>query len=160
LSKAGSENLRLLEKYYRDEAENMAAFAARILGDTSLAEVAVQETFLTALNNLNKLTASPKPVGWLYITLRNIIKHIQRDRQEQLRRFVAMEEVGEDKIFAEDSNVHELIMTAASCTNADMKLLYEFYVEGYSLRELAEKYGISLGACKMRIRRAKDRARK
>lgn len=156
---ADAGNLLLLEKYYRDEAEGMMSFAAYILKDPSLAEVAVQETFLAALSNMDKFARSPKPVGWLYAALKNIIKHIQRDQRKQLKRFVSMDDLGDGKLVTDDRNTIDLILTSASCTDSDMKLLYEFYAEGYSLKELSEKYNISVGACKMRIRRAKDHAK-
>ncbi len=159
MPKADSDNLLLLDKYYRDEAGDMMLFADYILKDPYLAEVAVQETFLIALSNIDKLTASPKPVGWLYEALKNIIRHIRRDRQKQLKRFVSMDALGDGKLVTDDRSTIELILAAASCTDSDMKLLYEFYVEGCSLKELSKKYGITVGACKMRIRRAKDRAK-
>ena len=39
-------------------------------------------------------------------------------------------------------------------------LLAKVYCGGYSIREVAQELGISVGACKMRLRRAKDRLRK
>ena len=75
------EDMLLLESYYCNEATNMIAFASCILNNRSMAEVAVQETFLIALNEMEKLKASPKPVGWLYITLKNIIMHMKREQK-------------------------------------------------------------------------------
>ena len=38
-----------------------------------------------------------------------------------------------------------------------MKLIVNVYLNGYSMQEMADRLGISLGACKMRIKRAKER---
>lgn len=156
MSKTEKDNLTILEQYYREEFEDMVTFASHILASRSLAEVAVQDTFLIALNNIEKLTKSPNPVGWLYITLKNVIKHIQRDRQRQLLRVVSLEEIKE--IPADDAG-ERLCMTMDVCKDPDLCLLYKFYVENKSLKELAKEYGITVGACKMRIKRAKARAK-
>ena len=44
----------------------------------------------------------------------------------------------------------------------EMNLLFlkRFYVDGIRLRELAAEYGISVAACKMRLKRARERIRK
>ncbi len=42
----------------------------------------------------------------------------------------------------------------------ELKLLVEFYYQGYTIKELADQRGISIGACKMRIKRAKEHLRK
>lgn len=150
------QHILLLEKYYRDEAADMVSFASHILNNRSMAEVAVQETFLIALNKIEKLTESPNPVGWLYITLKNVIKHIQRDRHKQFMRVVALEEIKE---IPTDDKIVDLWLTMDAGRDPDMSLLYKFYVENRSLKELTEEYGITVGACKMRIKRAKARAK-
>ena len=156
MSRIEKDNLMILEQYYREEFEDMVTFASHILASRTLAEVAVQDTFLIALNKIEKLTESPNPVGWLYITLKNVIKHIQRDRQKQVLRVVSLDEVKE--ISKDDTNI-DLWMFMDSCKDSDAKLLFEFYVENCSLKELAEENGITVGACKMRIKRAKARAK-
>lgn len=151
------EELLLLESYYRNEAPGMTAFASRVLNNESMAEVAVQETFLTALRRMDKLKSSPNPVGWLYVTLKNIIRHMKRDRQKQLWRVISIDDMPD--IPAADNKDLDLWMLLESCSSDDARLLIEFYVEQRSLKELAEEYGITVGACKMRIKRAKERAR-
>ena len=53
----------------------------------------------------------------------------------------------------------ELWTILESCDDADAKLLIDFYIKQRSLKELAEEQGITVGACKMRLKRAKKRAR-
>lgn len=156
MSTTEKEELLLLESYYRDEAPDMIAFASRVLNNESMAEVAVQETFLIALRGMDKLKTSPNPVGWLYVTLKNVIRHMKRDQQKQLWRVISIDDVPD--IPAVDKDL-DLWMLMESCDSDDAKLLIEFYVKQRSLKELAEEYGITVGACKMRIKRAKKRAR-
>ena len=44
-------------------------------------------------------------------------------------------------------------------SDAELTLLIRFYLEGWSQRELAAELGISENACKLRIKRAKQRLR-
>lgn len=153
-----SECMATLEKYYRDEYSDMLSFAAYMLNSHSLAEVAVQETFVTALNNMDKLAASEKPVGWLYNTLKNVIRHIRRDVNRVTSTLISLEDAPETASESFDSDTYlTLIGTEKS---EDLSLLTQFYVYGYSLKELAEQYNVSVGTIKMRIKRAKERLRK
>ena len=151
-----TDNQALIEQYYRAEYSDMVFFASRVLQSESMAEVAVQETFIIAQRNVDKLKSSPKPVGWLYNTLKNVIKHIRRDERIQLMRVVSLEEIPEQESAGKST---DLWLLMESCGDEDAKLLTEFYLQKRSLIELAGEYGISVGACKMRIKRARERAR-
>ncbi|MDR1159155.1 MAG: sigma-70 family RNA polymerase sigma factor [Syntrophomonadaceae bacterium] len=148
------ERLKTLEEYFRDEYKEMLSVASYMLNNQALAEVAVQDTFVVALENIDKLTASPSPVGWLYVVLKNNVRHMWRDQRTMLKHFVSLEDTPE--IEAMDTG-HEVNSLINEDNNHEMELLIQFYIQGYSIKELARKYGISIGACKMRIKRAKDR---
>lgn len=146
----------LLEKYYREEYKDMLLFAGRMLNSVELAEVAVQETFVIALEKLSSLKASTKPLGWLYNTLKNVIRHMRRDQQAQLLRVISIDDILE--LPASDKESDLLLLTSAEKDPA-LRLLIEFYVEGRSIKSLAEENSISVGACKMRLKRARERSR-
>lgn len=148
------ERLKLLEAYYRNEYAEMLSTASYMLNNSALAEVAVQDTFVIALENIDKLTASPSPVGWLYNVLKNNVRHMRRDQQAMLKRFVSLDDAPE--VEAVDAG-HKAKFFINENKNPEMELLIKFYIHGYSLKELAHEYGISIGACKMRIKRAKTR---
>jgi DNA-directed RNA polymerase specialized sigma24 family protein len=44
--------------------------------------------------------------------------------------------------------------------NEDLKLLRHFYIEGFSLQEIAKEHGCTIAAIKMKIYRAKKRLKK
>lgn len=151
-----ADDLSLLEKYYREEFKDMLLFAVRMLNSEELAEVSVQDTFVIALEKIASLKASTNPVGWLYNTLKNVIRHMRRDQQAQLLRVVSIDDIPE--LPASDKEA-DLLLIASSGKDPDIRILIEFYVEGRSLKELAEEYRVSVGACKMRIKRARERSR-
>ena len=77
-----------------------------------------------------------------------------REKQKLLLHTVYLkEEIYQDHSYDSDFSIAEFAPDPRHKT--EIKLLIEFYVEGFSIRELAAKYGISEGAMKMRIKRAK-----
>jgi len=148
-----SEQLRLLEQHFKAEYKSMISFASRVLDSSSLAETAVQDTFVCALEHMDKLTASENPVGWLYNTLKNIIRHMRRDERTLLRRVVQMEAASELDISVSDCYDTSFL---GGEVDPDLRLLVQFYLHGYTLKELAAREGISIGAMKMRLKRSRE----
>lgn len=144
----------IIEYYYKSEYNNLFRYAARILLNEGLAEDAVQDTFQIAMKRIDVFAASPNPVGWLYETLKNVLKHVQRDRQRHMKMMIPMDLVPEESMSVEE------IMPKLSTLYGDdeeMKLLILFYGYGFKVRDLADVLGITESACKMRIRRARAR---
>src|SRR5215472_11160626 len=76
-----------LERAYREEATRIRAALAARTGDVGLAEDAVQDAFVAAVEHWPRSGVPPNPGGWLAMTARN--KALDR-----LRRAKA----GEDKL--------------------------------------------------------------
>ena len=146
------EKLAVIEQLFRSEYEGMADFAAYLLGSESLAEVAVQETFVCAMEHIDKLLASPNRVGWLYNALKLTIRHIKREQYLLLKRTMQLEDVPEQHLSTADR--YSLALHGEEA-DPELQLLIRFYLYGYTLKELAEEMGLTVGAVKMRISRAK-----
>ena len=149
-------NFDIIEQLFQSEYDNMVDFAAYLLQSASLAEVAVQDTFVYALSKRAALQSSPNPTGWLYETLKHVILHMQRDRRALLKKAVQLDTIPEHQLATEDS--YETLPLDKN--DPELKLLIRFYIYGYSLKELAEEDGVTVGAVKMRIRRAKQSVKK
>ena len=147
----------LIHRLFVAEYASMRAAATAALGDRNLAEVAVQETFVLALRFREKLSVSENPVGWLYRALRNTIRHMERERQAVLLHTLPLDELNEPELARQDR--YDLLEDELRQSD-ELKLLEAFYVQGYSIRELAQREGISTGACKMRLKRAREKRRK
>lgn len=155
-TKCSAEQKQLVEKLFKAEYENMVAFANHILGDFNLADVAVQDTFLIALQKPDKLFESPNPTGWLYNTIKHVILHIERDRNYLYKRNVSLYDISAESASYEDTYSE---ISPEVRQSDEWKLLTLFYIEGYSIRELAKKYDISEDACKSRLKRAREKLR-
>ena len=147
-----SDEAELVAQFYKDHYDHLYSYAYHVLHDQSLAEVAVQETFVVASKRVDKLMESERPIGWLYNTLKYIIKSIERDRAAVLRRCVSLDDtIGPSE---EMEDPEEL-----DASDEDLGLLKRFYIDGYKLTELAEELNTTVPALKMRISRIKKRLR-
>ncbi|MEP7025107.1 MAG: RNA polymerase sigma factor [Actinomycetota bacterium] len=72
-----------VEQAYRESAGRAVATLARVLGDIGLAEEAVQEACLVALERWPAAGVPPNPGGWIVTTARN--KALDRLRRESSR---------------------------------------------------------------------------
>lgn len=144
----------IIEYYFKSEYNDLLRYAKRILMNDGLAEDAVQDTFQIAIRKPEKLAGSPNPVGWLYETLKNVLKNAQRDRRRYLRITAPPEAVPVKSISAEEITPK---LTTLYGDDEEMRLLILFYGYGFRVRELAEMLGISESACKMRLKRGRER---
>lgn len=62
-----------------------------------------------------------------------------------------------EKAYHLQANETEHEISELDRSNADMQLMIRYYEYGYSLSEIAAEWGITIGAAKMRIKRAKIR---
>ena len=130
------DKLNFLEKIYMEEVPNMLRYAEILLSSYPLAEDAVQNTFKIALEKIDDVINSPKPVGW--------IKYIFDYELNMIP-------------------VHDALSVETAFWGLDENAIYllkKIYVEGIPYQELAKELNISVSALKMRIKRAKDKLKK
>ena len=72
-----------VERAFRAESGRAVASLIRLLGDIDLAEEAVQDAFVTALQRWPETGLPPSPAGWIITTARN--RAIDRIRRESTR---------------------------------------------------------------------------
>lgn len=144
----------LVERIFREDHEHLIRFAYYTLQDRQLAEVAVQEAYTLAFEKSEKFLASPNPTGWMFEAVRRIIKHLLRERQYLLLHNTSLDAGSENDRGEWDT--YSVIPNIIADSD-EMKLLWAFYIEGYTSQELADHYGIENGACKMRILRARQK---
>jgi RNA polymerase sigma-70 factor, ECF subfamily len=98
-----------IERVFRQESGRAVASLVRVFGDIDIAEEAVQEAFLVALQRWPTAGLPPSPAGWIITTARNrAIDRIRRestrdDRQaEAMRQHTADDEPEEVEPVADD----------------------------------------------------------
>src|SRR3954469_9563457 len=69
-----------IERAFRDESGRAVATLVRLFGDIDIAEEAVQDAFVIALQKWPDTGVPPSPAGWIITTARN--RAIDRVRRE------------------------------------------------------------------------------
>lgn len=136
----------LYEKYY----EKMIRFSYRLVGTVESAQDLVQETFLLALYNQNKLSNHPNPEGWLMKTLKNLILNEQRRVQNHIE--IPLDAVVNMLSKAQDLPLESVLPKQLS--KEEREILIWRFERQMDYREIAERLGISEAGCRSRVFRA------
>jgi RNA polymerase sigma-70 factor (ECF subfamily) len=154
-----------IERVFREHHGRAVAVLVRLLGDIDLAEEAVQEAFLTALERWPSAGLPPSPAGWILTTARN--RAIDRFRREASRddrhaQAVALLEPGEPE---EEGAVRDdqlrLIFTCchpALGTSAQVALTLRL-LGGLTTAEIARAFLVPEPTMAQRLVRAKGKIR-
>ena len=125
------------------------------------AEEAVQQVFLIASKKPDALINSPNPVGWLVNTLKNVIANMRRSDfadERLLARAAALHENTAQEIDIDDLLTIETLWPDIIKT-PEFQFLKLFIYDGLSDSEVAEMYGITYLACRLRKSRYRKRLR-
>ena len=144
----------LIDEMYREMFKRLWIYAKRQLEDDGLAEEAVQETFRVACERGDKVLSSENPKGWIMKALKYTILTIKRERA-CLRQLYEHFEVEEQA--TEMSEDYVDLMYSDLINERDFEMLKMIVLENCSIKEAAEKYGITVSACKKRLERIKQR---
>lgn len=145
-----------IERLYLEMYDIMMSYARANEESEALAEEAFQEAFRIACQEPEKLCNSPNPQGWVFLTLRNVIRN-NRKQRARMRRFLeefVSAQVREATFSENEIDVTLLYQNVAR--SEEFKLLSEMILEGKSHEEMARERGISVNACKKRVQRAKE----
>ena len=105
-----------------------------------------------ALFQRETLSAHPALSGWLMVTLRNLI---QNDRRRE--KPISLEEASGLPVETMPQSLDEILPT--QLPKNDRELLIWRFEQNLSYQEIAERKGISEGACRTRVSRAVAKCR-
>lgn len=136
-----------------------------MLKDTAKAEDAVQEIFTKIFLNLSKFSGNSKFSTWLYSITYNFCIDVIRKNKKNKSVFTDDIERAPDII--DDVDDHELLqmrvdhlkVVLEKIPEGDKAILLMKYNEDFSIVEIAEALGKSESAIKMKIMRAKHKAK-
>ena len=140
------------DKLYLENFKQLFKYAYRMTCEKNLAEEIVQEAFMEAYRKIDRLSKHENPIGWLYVTVRNITKSYLREYLS-IKKLLSLDD---NEIAAADEENEELLLLNY-VNEEEAKIIMKYYVEKKSLDEISKEYGISLSACKMRLKRARDK---
>lgn len=151
--------LAYIETLYKKKASLLYYYSKAIFNNVAIAEESVQETFIIACINYDKLCNSPNPEGWLMNVHKNVCRNIQKTQNYYLRKILSIDNVAHLIPYTEPqySTAGDL---ESFVSKEDYIILKKIILEGYSHKELAAELNISIDACKKRFQRAKEHFRK
>jgi len=152
------------EMLYRRHAAYLLAIAARLLGNRSEGEEVVQDTFVTAFEQLRTLREPAALRGWLAQIAVSLVR--RRLRRVRLMRALGLDHGVDDATLATlaapgsrpDQRAElALIDRALQTVNANVRIAWMLrLVEGLELAEVASACGCSLATAKRRIAAAES----
>lgn len=136
-------------------------FIGKKQADKGFVEDVVQETFLEAYKKAELLMDHPNQLGWLYVTAKHKMMKLGAKRKElcffEDGEVVYLENPSMESEQYAEIELAETIKTAASET--EYQMLRDYYVNGYSSEEVADRYGVDRNGFRMRMTRLKKRLR-
>ncbi|MBQ8185537.1 MAG: sigma-70 family RNA polymerase sigma factor [Clostridia bacterium] len=131
----------------------------RIIGDSDAAEDCVQEAFITAWLRLHHLRDRTKFAPWLCRIAVNRAKNCVTRKPDDVSYDALCDALGEDGILAvsDGSDLTQAVECLPETLRDAIRL---HYLEGYSVREIAEMTGSPEGTVKWRLNRGREELRK
>jgi RNA polymerase sigma-70 factor (ECF subfamily) len=158
-----------IERVFRAEYGRAVSVLTRVCGDIDMAEEAVQDAFVAALERWPHSGVPPSPSGWIITTARNrAVDRFRREASRDERHAVAAELLGRDD--AEDGTLEEdavrddqLRMIFTCChpslaTNVQVALTLRL-LGGLTTAEIAHAFLVSEATMAQRLVRAKGKIR-
>lgn len=150
-------NSREFDRLFREYSVPVGRFLVQIVSDRSQAEDLMQETYLAAWRNWNRLETRDNPRAWLFSIARNQALAALRRRGRARRALgrLASEPASEGADPADAVEVRDFLATHLSAE--DRILLILRYVHGFDSKELAQMAECSSDTIRQRLSRARRR---
>ena len=149
-----------IDRLYLQMYSMLFEYARSSLFSDTLAEEAVQDTFIIACQKPEALCESPNPEGWLVNTLKNVLSNTKRSQNIARRILLEYFATNTNEISTTNDSISLDIIYDNIADTEEFKLLKEIALDGLSYLEMAERRGITVGTCRKRVERAKKFLRK
>jgi RNA polymerase sigma factor (sigma-70 family) len=152
----------VFEQLFRDYRQPILNYVYRLVGDSAMAEELTQHAFVKAYRALPRLPAEANQRAWLYrIATNACYDYLRRRRLVQWLPLLERDSSSQIQKGPENgaSQRDAVQRTLALLPPNYRAVLILYSVDGYSTVEISEMLGISQGAVKTRLCRARDKFR-
>lgn len=152
----------VFEQLFRDYRQPILNYVYRLVGDSAIAEELTQHAFVKAYRALPRLPAGANQRAWLYRIATNAgYDYLRRRRLVQWLPLLERDRSSDTQKGPENaaSQRDAVQRTLAQLPPSYRAVLILYSVDGYSTVEISEMLGISQGAVKTRLCRARDKFR-
>ena len=153
-----------MEELFNREREDLLRYiksvlrkhGAKHISDSERAEDVVQEVFLLAWQKQDEVLACGHPKRWLYKAAVHKAQEALREDRTWIKRLSLIKPAvlrsGDVRQIPEDWKPY--------MSQEDFDLIWKFYEEGYTYKDLCEELGVKKSTLGMRISRIKERFQK
>lgn len=127
-------------------------YASCILRDRTLAEDAVQETFIRVVTRCDSYNSQRSFTAWFYTILRNICIDIYRKEIKRSEKLNIMSPQKLPEVSTTPSDQTAIFLEYLG--GSDREILTLRFIHGMHFKEIAEYFSISVDAAKKRVKRA------
>jgi RNA polymerase sigma-70 factor (ECF subfamily) len=143
---------------YDEHADRIHRLAWRMTGDATLAEDLTQDVFVRAFDRLHQFRGSARLGTWLYQLGVSVILNSLRKQRSRESREVPLDPASKANTDAPglEPDARARVREAVRQLPEELRIVVIMYdVEGYQHDEIGEVLGITPGACRMRLLRAR-----
>jgi RNA polymerase sigma-70 factor (ECF subfamily) len=154
-----SKNRKIIEKLYEEHSDELFRYFSFRLRDREKSKDLLQEVFIRMWNSyLSKNTNIEKPRALLFTIAHNLlVNSYERDKKD-----LSLDNLHEEGFEFKDENQDaskmafksELIKNIDDLPDGDSEIIYLRYLDGFSVKEIAEVLMISENVASVRIHRA------
>lgn len=145
-----------VEQLYKEMYPALHVYALRILGNSALAEEAIQDTFCIACAKQEQFLSSANPRSWIMCTLKHVMQNMLRT-QAKLKNLLLSLDMGESLPTEAPDLMSVDVLFSDVSDSEDFRLLKRIALDRCTMLEIAEELGISVETCKKRVQRARKR---
>ena len=149
-----------IEQFYREMYKVLYVYAKNALSDPPLAEEVTQDVFCIACAKSDEFLQSDNPKGWLMQTLKNVIQNVKRQQAKMKRLAIISLNSEESELLATHDEVDIDTLYGDMAPREDFQIFKRVALDGCSMKEVADEFGISVEACKKRVQRMRKYLRK
>ena len=154
-----TEKQRVIAQAYEENNERLRIYVRTCVNNLDVVEDIIQEVFMEALRRYDIFCEHPNQRGWLYVTARHKMQEYEKRRR---RNQTADSDIEEDysQIGERDKGylLCELDQTIQSTLTAEeVQRFKRYFLWGYSVKEMAEREGVTVNNMRVRITRLRQK---
>ncbi len=163
-----NEDKKAVEKFYKEFQGPLFSFIAKRVKNNRDAEDITQETLISALNSLPNFNFNSSLFSWICAIAKHEIADFYRKRKLKTILFSKMpflqnwadEALGPQGEYLKDELKEEIKYVLENLTEGYSKILRLKYIEGMTMKKIAQKLSITAKAVEMRLYRARKKFKK
>jgi len=161
---AAAGDRRAFERIYRAHLSRVFSLCVRMCGERERAEELTQDVFVRAWEKLGSFRGESAFSTWLHRLAVNVVLNARKTEGRNRTRYESMDEEGATEAAGTPpiapGEMMDLEAAVARLPAGARRVFVLHDVEGYKHEEIAEMFGVTVGACKAQLHRARMLLRK